>query len=133
MSIQPQVGKSYETKAGNRAEVKLKLDKPDKDGVQFVGTVRLNGDDQFAGWRNNGSCPAFPQFDLDSLWPADDSRQYTVIKLTDDGVFRSLCTYYAELGSLKHDNPQAKYALKLERDNGDPPAPTAEIVDLSQL
>lgn len=133
MSIQPQVGRDFETTSGNRATVKLKLDKPDKEGVQFIGVVKLNGDDEMAGWRNNGVCPANADYTLDSLWPADDSRQYTVIKLTDDGVFRSMCVYYAELGSLKHDNPQAKFALKIERTNDIPPVPTAEIIDLDNL
>lgn len=133
MPVQPQVGRSYEVAAGNRAEVLYKLPKPDVNGVLFLGTVKLNGTDQSAGWNNGGVCPANHDYNLDSLWPADDSRQYTVIKMTPEGVFRSLCTYYAELGSLKHDNPDAKYALKIERDNGNPPAPTAEIIDLTQL
>lgn len=131
MPIQPQVGRDYETNSGNRATVKLKLDKPDKDGVQFIGVVKLNGDDEMAGWRNNGSCPANAQFTLDSLWPIDDSRQYTVIRRMDDGVYRSMCTYYAELGSLKHDNQDAKYALKLERDNQG--LPTCELIKLEQV
>lgn len=133
MAIQPQVGRDFETNSGNRASVLYKLPKPTINGVLFIGTVKLNGQDEEAGWNNGGVCPANPDYTLDSLWPADDSRQYTVIKLTDDGVFRSLCTYYAELGSLKHDNPQAKFALKIERTNDIPPVPTAEIIDLTQI
>lgn len=131
MPIQPIVGREYECLNGNKASVKMRLDKPDVHGVLFVGSVRLNGDDQMAGWRNNGVCPANEQFTLDSLWPIDDSRQYTVIKRMDDGVYRSMCTYYAELGSLKHDNPDAKYALKLERDNQG--LPTCELINLEQV
>lgn len=133
MPVTPQVGKDFEVVAGNRASVLYKLSKPDVQGVLFLGTVKLNGSDESAGWNNGGVCPANHDYNLDSLWPADDSRQYTVIKLTADGVFRSLCTYYAELGSLKHDNPNERWALKIERDNSDPPEPTAEIIDLDAL
>jgi hypothetical protein len=133
MPIGPQVGKDFETASGLRATVKFKLDKPDKSGVLFAGSVRLNGDDELAGWRQNGVCPANGDYTLDSLWPADDSRQYTVIKETDDGIFRSFCTYYSEIGSLKHDNPQAKWALKIERDNSVPPMPTVEVIDLATI
>lgn len=133
MPVQPQVGKSYEVAGGNRAEVLYKLPKPDVQGVLFIGTVKLNGNIESAGWNNGGICPANNDYNLDSLWPADDSRQYTVITPTADGVFRSLCRYYAELGSLKHDNPDAKFALKIERTNDVPPVPTAEIIDLTQL
>lgn len=133
MAIQPQVGKDFETASGNRASVLYKLPKPDINGVLFTGTVKLNGQDESAGWNNGGICPANSDYNLDSLWPADDSRQYTVIRTTDDGVFRSMCTYYAELGSLKHDNPTAKWALKIERTNDVPPIPTAEVIDLDLL
>lgn len=133
MAIQPQVGRSYEVAAGNRAEVLYKLPKPDVQGVLFVGTVKLNGQIESAGWNNGGICPANHDYNLDSLWPADDSRQYTVVKLMPDGVYRSLCTYFAELGSLKHDNPNERWALKIERTNDVPPQPTAEVIDLDTL
>lgn len=133
MPVQPQVGKDFEVAAGNRASVLYKLPKPDVQGVLFVGTVKLNGAIESAGWNNGGVCPANHDYNLDSLWPADDSRQYTVLKLTADGVYRSLCTYYAEVGSLKHDNPGQKWALKIERDNSVPPMPTAEIIDLDSV
>lgn len=131
MPISPQVNKDFETANGRRATVRLKLDKPDVNGVQFMGVVRLNGDEQMAGWRNDGTCPGAPEFTLKSLWPADDSRQYQPVMKTDDGVYRAMASYFAELGSLRHDwIPRGcKYALKLERSPEGPP--TAEIIDLS--
>lgn len=131
MAITPQVGKSFEAANGNRATVNYKLDKPDVNGVLFVGVVRLNGSDQMAGWNTGGVCPANHDFNLESLWPIDDSRQYTVIKKFDGDIYRSVCIYYAELGSLKHDNPGERWALKIERSNQG--APTAEIIDLDNL
>jgi len=131
MPVQPQVGKSFETANGRRATVQMKLDKPDVHGVLFVGTVKLNGDDQMAGWNNGGVCPANQEFNLDSLWPADDSRQYQPIIRTDEGIYRAFAQYYAELGSLKHDwlRKGVEYALKLERSPEG--LPTAEIIDLT--
>lgn len=131
MAITPQVGKDYETAIGNRATIQFKLPKPDVNGVLFGGTVRLNGQDEMAGWNNGGICPANHDYNLDSLWPADDSRQYTVIKKFDGDIYRSVCIYYAELGSLKHDNPNERWALKIERDNQN--RPTAEVIDLDAL
>lgn len=131
MAITPQVGRDFETAIGNRATVLYKLPKPTVNGVLFLGTVKLNGIDSEAGWNNGGICPANHDFNLESLWPADDSRQYTVIKRFDGDIFRSICTYYAELGSLKHDNPNERWALKIERDNQN--QPTAEVIDLDAL
>ncbi len=133
MPTQPQVGKSYEVAAGNRAEVLYKLPKPDVQGVLFIGTVKLNGSIDSAGWNNGGVCPANHDYNLDSLWPADDSRQYQPVIKTPEGVYRAMAAYYAEIGSLKHDwiPKGAEYALKLERDNQG--APTAEIINLEQV
>lgn len=130
MTVQPQVGKSFETANGRRATVQMKLEKPDVNDVLFVGIVKLNGQDQMCGWTNAGVCPSDATFNLDSLWPADDSRQYQPIIRTDEGIYRAFAQFYAELGSLKHDwlKKGVEYALKLERSPEGPP--TAEIVDL---
>ena len=132
MPVAPQVNKDFETVSGNRATVKIKFDKPDVNGILFAGTVKLNGDDQAAFWRATGESPD-PNYTLDSLWPADDSRQYQPMIRSDEGVFRAMGSFYAELGSLKHDwKPRgAKYAVKFERGAGPHDPPTAEIVSLA--
>lgn len=131
MAIQPQVGRDFETNSGLRATVLQKLPKPTVGGILFVGVVKLNGSDELGQWNNGGVSPN-PDYTLDSLWPADDSRQYQPIIKTPEGVYRAMAAYYAEIGSLKHDwiPKGAEYALKLERDNQG--APTVEIIDLEQ-
>lgn len=129
MPVAPIVGKDFETASGLKASVKLKFDKPDVNGILFTGIVKLNGDDQAAFWKADGVSPT-TDYTLDSLWPADDARQYQPIMITDDGVFRAQAYYYAEIGSLKHDwVPRGcKFALKLDKDPQDPSDPIAEVI-----
>ncbi len=128
MPVSPIVGQSFETQNGLKADVQYKFAKPDINGILFTGIVKLNGDDQAAQWKADGTSP-IADYTLDSLWPADDARQYQPIQITTDGVFRALAVYYAELGSLKHDwYPRGiRFALKLDRDPNDPSDPIASI------
>lgn len=131
MPIAPIVGKDYETANGLRATVKLKFDKPDVNGVLFTGVVKLNGDDQAAFWKADGASPT-ADYTLDSLWPADDARQYQPIIKTDDGIYHVLGYFFAELGSLKHDwYPRGcRFALKLDKNPQDHGHPKSEVIEL---
>jgi len=131
MPITPKVGQSYETAGGHKATILFKADRPDKEGCEYGGSVKLNGHDEYSWWTPEGTDPRNTQYTLAKPWPADDARQYQPITQTADGVYRAMATFYSDLPALTHDWTRRGCAYALQLDKDESGEPTAAVVKLS--